>query len=73
MGTVEIPSSIYGPARPYPSHASREDNKEVDVPYKTIEEVQQALRERGLPVERIDPMLEFEPRWIVSPQTSMRR
>ena len=48
-------------------------DKEVDVPYKTVEEVQQALRERGLPVERIDPMLEFEPRWIVSPQTSMRR
>jgi hypothetical protein len=36
-------------------------DKEVDVPYKTVEEVQQALRERGLPVERSDPMLEFEP------------
>jgi hypothetical protein len=34
--------------------------KEVDV-YKTVEEVKQALRERGLPVERIYPLLEFEP------------
>ena len=30
-------------------------------PYKTVEELQQALRDRGLPVERIYPMLEFEP------------
>jgi hypothetical protein len=29
--------------------------------YKTVEELQQALRDRGLPVERIYPMLEFEP------------
>ena len=36
-------------------------NKEGDVPYKTVEELQQALRDRGLPVERIYPMLEFEP------------
>jgi len=35
--------------------------KEIDVPYKTVEEVKQALRDRGLPVERIYPMLEFEP------------
>jgi hypothetical protein len=35
--------------------------EEVDVPYKTVEEVKQALRDRGLPVERIYPMLEFEP------------
>jgi hypothetical protein len=35
--------------------------KEVDVPYKTVEELQQALRDRGLPVERIYPLLEFEP------------
>ena len=34
--------------------------KEVDVPYKTVEELQ-ALRDRGLPVERIYPLLEFEP------------
>jgi hypothetical protein len=34
--------------------------KEVDV-YKTVEEVKQALRDRGLPVERIYPMLQFEP------------
>ena len=30
-------------------------------PYKTVEELQQALRDRGLPVERIYPMLEFAP------------
>ena len=36
------------------------NNKEGDVPYKTVEELQQALRDRGLPVERIYPMLEFE-------------
>jgi hypothetical protein len=35
--------------------------EEVDVPYKTVEEVKQALRDRGLPVERIYPMLEFAP------------
>ena len=29
--------------------------------YKTVEELQQALRDRGLPVERIYPMLEFAP------------
>jgi hypothetical protein len=36
-------------------------NKDADVPYKTVEELQQALRDRGLPVERIYPLLEFEP------------
>jgi hypothetical protein len=36
-------------------------DKDADVPYKTVEELQQALRERGLPVERIYPLLEFEP------------
>ena len=35
--------------------------KQSEVPYKTVEELQQALRDRGLPVERIYPMLEFEP------------
>jgi hypothetical protein len=30
--------------------------------YKTIEELQQALRERGLPVERIYPLLNFKPK-----------
>jgi hypothetical protein len=32
-------------------------DEDADVPYKTAEEVQQALRERGLPVERFFPML----------------
>jgi hypothetical protein len=30
--------------------------------YKTVEELQQALRERGLPVDRIYPLLKFEPK-----------
>jgi hypothetical protein len=30
--------------------------------YKTVEELQQALRERGLPVERIYPLLNFKPK-----------
>jgi hypothetical protein len=29
--------------------------------YKTVEELKQALRDRGLPVELIYPMLEFAP------------
>jgi hypothetical protein len=32
-------------------------DKDADVPYK----LQQALRDHGLPVERIYPMLNFEP------------
>jgi hypothetical protein len=34
-------------------------------PYKTVEELQQALRDRGLPVERIYPLLEEQECTIV--------
>ena len=34
---------------------------ETSTKQSTVEELQQALRDRGLPVERIYPMLEFAP------------
>jgi hypothetical protein len=38
-----------------------EHSRTISADYKTVEELKQALRDRGLPVERIYPMLEFEP------------
>jgi len=34
-------------------------DKDVDVTYRTFEEINRELRELGLPVERIYPMLEY--------------
>jgi hypothetical protein len=39
-----------------------EHSRGSTIEYKTVEELQSALRERGLPVDRIYPLLRFEPK-----------